>query len=112
VVRAGAIAACTLALLTGCSGDTVVERVPDTPTFNEHVAQILYENCSACHRPGGPGPFALLGYDDARVRADLIATMTGERRMPPWLPDSSDWEFAHERGLTDVEIETIRRWAE
>jgi tetratricopeptide (TPR) repeat protein len=112
VTRAGAFATAILGVLTGCSGDTGVDRVPDAPTFNEHVAPILYENCSVCHRPDGPGPFTLLGYEDARVRADLIVTMTGERRMPPWLPDSSDWEFAHERRLTDVEIETIRRWAE
>lgn len=31
--------------------------------------------------------------------------------MPPWLPDSSDWPFADRRGLTDRQIEILRRWA-
>lgn len=99
-----------VALLAACSGENT--RVPDQPTFNQDVAAILFENCTVCHRPGGPGPFVLRDYEAARERADLIATMTSEHRMPPWLPDSSDWTFANARGLTDAQIETIRRWAE
>ena len=29
-------------------------------TFNEHIAPILFANCSRCHRPGESGPFSLL----------------------------------------------------
>ena len=29
--------------------------VPDTVTFTEDVAPIMYNNCSICHRDGGSG---------------------------------------------------------
>lgn len=86
--------------------------IPDNPTYAEHVAPLLYESCSACHREGGSAPFTLHTYEDARVRADLLATMTTQRRMPPWLPSATGLRFANERRLRDAEIELLRRWAE
>lgn len=82
------------------------------PTYAGDVAPILYENCSRCHRPGGPAPFTLLSYEDARVRAPLIAEVTGRRYMPPWLPARTDHPFEGERRLSEEEIATLRRWAE
>lgn len=82
------------------------------PTFAEDVAPILYENCARCHRPGGPAPFTLLSYEDARPRAPLIAEMTGARVMPPWLPARTDHAFEGERRLSEEQIATLRRWAE
>ncbi len=86
--------------------------VGDDPTYADDVADILHQNCVACHRPEGPGPMPLLSYDDAASVASLIAQVTGERRMPPWLPARDDRSYRGERGLTDAEIATIRRWAE
>jgi mono/diheme cytochrome c family protein len=82
-----------------------------TPTFNHDVAQILYKNCSNCHRPGEVAPFALLTYDDAAKRAKQIAAITQSRVMPPWKATPGYGEFLDERRLTDQQIATIRDWA-
>lgn len=82
------------------------------PTFARDVAPILFENCASCHRAGGPAPFDLLSYRDAKLRAERIAQVTRERLMPPWLPEPGYAEFADARLLTEEEIGTIRRWVE
>lgn len=82
-----------------------------TPTFNHDVAPILYRQCSTCHRPGEVAPFPLLTYQDTAKRAALIADVTGKRIMPPWKAEPGYGSFAHERRLTDREIDTLRRWA-
>src|SRR5215813_7866440 len=79
------------------------------PTFSHDVAPILYRECAVCHRPAGVAPFSLLTYQDAAKRAQLIATVTTKRYMPPWLADAP--RFAHERRLSDAEIQTLARWA-
>ena len=86
--------------------------VPENPTFSDHVAPILHRECGACHRPNGPAPFSLLSYDDARTRSGLIAAAVRERRMPPWLPETTDHAFSNERRLSDAEIRVLERWAE
>lgn len=82
-----------------------------SPTFTKDIAPILYGRCAACHRPGGPAPFSLLTYQDARDHAALIAAATAARRMPPWLPDPDYLRFAGERRLTREEIAILQRWA-
>jgi len=82
------------------------------PTFSEDVAQILFENCTSCHRPGQAGPFALESYDDAKKRGAFLAAVTGSRYMPPWHAASGDIPFAEDRRLSDEEIETIAAWVE
>jgi tetratricopeptide (TPR) repeat protein len=79
-------------------------------TFTSDVAAILFEHCAICHRPGGPAPFSVLSYEDARRRATQIAAVTANRYMPPWMPDSSA-AFAGERRLNEREIMVFSRWA-
>src|SRR5262245_149043 len=66
-------------------------------TFSEHVAPILFANCSGCHRPGEAAPFPLLGYRDARPMAKAIATAATSRTMPPWKAGASDYAFRDAR---------------
>ena len=81
-------------------------------TFNKHVAPIIFENCSHCHRPGEAGPFPLLNYDEVKRRAELILAVTGSGYMPPWLPEHGYGEFAEERRLTQEQISLISNWIE
>lgn len=100
-------------LLSAALATSVCGRSPgqQTPvTFNKDVAPIFFENCASCHRPGEVGPFPLLTYADAVKRADRIVEATGERHMPPWLPDRGDFPMLGERRLRDDQIDTIRRW--
>ncbi len=88
----------------------VSHTTPGVLTFNKDIAPIIFQNCAACHHPGGAGPFSLLRYQDVRKRAEQIAVVTGSRYMPPWLPEPGHGEFADERRLSDKQIEMIRQW--
>jgi Tetratricopeptide repeat len=85
---------------------------PDSVTFSQHVAPILYQHCVTCHRLGGSAPFPLITYDDARMRAELIRSAVERHYMPPWLPDSGYGDFAGKRGLSPTQIATIVRWVD
>ena len=85
-------------------------KVPAAPTFARDVAPILYRNCAPCHHPGGPGPFTLLSFDDARRRARQIVKVTTSRYMPPWPPERGHGRFVGERRLSDAEIATLAAW--
>ncbi|MBV9503372.1 MAG: ascorbate-dependent monooxygenase [Acidobacteriia bacterium] len=78
-------------------------------TFSHDVAPVLYHHCATCHHAGAVAPFPLITYADAARRADLIAAVTANRYMPPWLPAAP--RFAGERRLTDAEIALLARWA-
>lgn len=82
-------------------------------TFTSDVAPIIFEHCASCHRPGGPGPFSLLAYDEVRLRARQIVDVTRRRYMPPWKPvPGFGGPFAGDRRLTDEKIATISAWVE
>ncbi len=106
------IALLAIALLAGCGAgpDGPARDVAPPPTFNAHVAPILFANCAPCHRPGQPAPFSLLTYANVKERADKILDATSIGRMPPWLPESADGEFAGERRLSSDAKATIARW--
>jgi mono/diheme cytochrome c family protein len=88
-------------------------RAPAPPTYAGEVAAILHKHCLECHRPGQVGPFSLETYGQARKRADDIATVVGDRRMPPWkaVPQAYP-RFKHDRSLSESDIATVAAWAE
>jgi len=90
--------------------ETAVPQAQGPVTFSQHVAPILFANCTTCHRPGEAAPFQLMSYRDARPLAKAIAAATASRIMPPWKAAPTDIEFANARRLTESEIDTIQRW--
>jgi Flp pilus assembly protein TadD/mono/diheme cytochrome c family protein len=80
-------------------------------TFSRDIAPIVFDACSSCHRPGGPGPFSLTNYDEVRRRASQIAIVTRSRFMPPWKVEPGVGHFVGQRQLTDREIDAIEQWA-
>ncbi len=97
-----ALAACLLAAPVGAA---------EPVTFTKDVAPILFRHCTACHRPGEIGPFALQTYRDARQRMTLIADLTKRRVMPPWKPEPAHGVFQDDRSLSDAELQTLQDWA-
>ena len=87
-----------------------VKTLPETVTFSEHVAPILFQNCARCHRPGEAAPFSLLNYSDARKHGKQIAAVTQDRFMPPWHADHGYVEFSNERRLNDDQIALLGAW--
>ena len=81
-------------------------------TFTEHVAPIIFQNCTSCHRPGEAGPFPLMNYNDVSKRGKLIARVTEERVMPPWHARKGSFKYHGDRRLTEQQINTLGRWVE
>ncbi|HEX7362351.1 MAG TPA: tetratricopeptide repeat protein [Bryobacteraceae bacterium] len=86
--------------------------VPGAVTFTHDVAPILFKKCATCHFPGGPAPFSLTDYLDAKKRASAIAAATRNRSMPPWLaaPGYAHFVGENERTLANQELQTIQEW--
>jgi hypothetical protein len=79
-------------------------------TFTRDVAPIVFTRCAGCHHPGGPAPFSLVTYAEARRRATLIAFVTKSRFMPPWKASPSSGPFVGQSPLTVNEIDVLQRW--
>ena len=110
-------AAAATAFLLSCGPMTSKGKTltaPEHPTYYQDVAPILSENCTGCHVAGSIAPFTLDTYDDAKLQAVGIKFETAARRMPPWGPQNTGtckiWKDA--RWLSDIEIETLKRWAD
>lgn len=99
-------------LFMAVAADVQAATPSATPTFSKDVASILWKSCADCHRPGEVGPFSLLDYEDAAKRADFLADVAADRRMPPWKAEPGFGEFHNERRLSDADIATLRRWAD
>jgi hypothetical protein len=87
-------------------------ELPDKVTFSDHVAPIIFGNCTACHRPGEAAPFQLLTYRDVQKRGRTILKVVERRYMPPWQPEPGHGEFRDERRLSDHPIALLRRWVQ
>jgi uncharacterized protein (TIGR03437 family) len=87
-----------------CSAQTV--------TYNEHIAPIIYGNCTKCHRPGQVAPFSLMSFEDVRSHARTITTVTQSRYMPPWKPEPGWTSYRDERRLSSAQISLIQQWVD
>ena len=78
--------------------------------YSEHVATIIYNHCTTCHRSGEVAPFSLTNYNEVKNWSTMIAYVTSIRYMPPWKANPSFSHFQGENYLTDSEIKTIGDW--
>jgi hypothetical protein len=104
-----------LLIFTALFFATCVEEKKQSPRKDVYwtdVAPIVYKNCTPCHRPGESGPFSLLSYNDAVIKAKLIRFVTQTKYMPPWPADPAYSHFAGERFLNADEIELIKEWVD
>lgn len=76
----------------------------------DHIAPIIHQNCTPCHRPGASGPFDLITYTEVASRAEFIQYVTQIRYMPPWKADPDYRSFHNQRRLSGEEINQIRDW--
>ena len=93
-------------------GAAPASAAEEIPTYNQHVGQILLDNCVSCHRPHQVAPMPLLSYKDARPWARAIKAKVEAREMPPWFADPRFGEFTNDISLSDDEIATIVAWAD
>ncbi|MDX2114837.1 MAG: redoxin family protein [Planctomycetota bacterium] len=83
-------------------------------TYHGGAARLIGEFCVACHRPGGPGPFALDTYAAVDARASMMSAMIRQGLMPPWhggergAPGEMRW--ANDRRLPERERRLLLEW--
>lgn len=108
------IACLLIAILISCNKkeNAPAEKIPDHITFSEHIAPIIYSNCTPCHRPGSAGPFSFTNYDEVVRKAKTIKKVTQSRFMPPWPADPTYVHFAGERILSQMEIDMLAKWVD
>ena len=81
-------------------------------TYASDIAPILNSHCVECHRPGEVAPFSLIGYENAKKWAGMMAAITQTKQMPPWRAVEGYGEFYDVNRLTKAEIDSIRAWSE
>lgn len=82
------------------------------PDWSTQIANIIYKNCSSCHREGYIAPFTLMSYDDAVANGYSIQTVVNAHIMPPWPPDPDYRHFANEAVLSQSDIDAINAWVD
>jgi hypothetical protein len=90
----------------------VAGATAQTPTWNEDVSCIVYTHCTPCHHDGGAGHFSLTSYTDGYFWRNEMRAATQVRYMPPWPPDPAYHPLAHERVLSQEEIDIIAEWVD
>ncbi len=100
-----------LALQYSCN-DNGGDKISDKVNFTEHVAPVLYNNCTICHRPGGSAHFSLVTYQQAKNYSAALAYVVRERIMPPWPADPHYTEFVGQRIMSEHDIQILEKWVE
>lgn len=95
----------------GCPITFPKPREPRKVNFAEHVAPVLRKHCWECHKAGGGAPFALTTHKQAAARADALAEVVRDQRMPPWFATHDYGPFTNRRALTDDERTILSDWA-
>jgi mono/diheme cytochrome c family protein len=85
-------------------------------TYHGRISRIIQANCVECHRPGGVGPFSLLGYDDVVSRAGMIRRQVSRGAMPPWFaappPAGEVSHWRNDRSLSAEDKADLLAWLE
>jgi hypothetical protein len=101
---------CSIVIFDACkNGDS---DLPTHPTFNEHVAAIIYQNCTPCHRNGGAAPFNLTNYKEVWRKKKTIRKVTQSGYMPPWPADANYSHFKGEKILSEKDKAIIKLWVD
>jgi hypothetical protein len=82
----------------------------NAPTWTDGISELIYTNCSPCHRDNGNAPFALLTYEQVKAKANRIRWATETRYMPPWPADPTYRHFLYERVLSAAQIKMLSLW--
>lgn len=80
------------------------------PDYATDVAPILKEQCAACHREGGIGPFAMDSHQMVQGWSPMIRETLMTKRMPPAQVDPDINHFTNARYISDADIQTLVHW--
>jgi hypothetical protein len=98
--------------VSGCELNPASTRGATEISYSDTIAPMLIDNCVACHRVGGIGPWAMIDYDMVRGFAPMIREVVRTRRMPPWHADPHYGEFSNDRSLSPEQARTLVHWVD
>lgn len=81
-----------------------------TPDYATEVAPIIAEQCAACHREGGIGPFAMDSHLMLQGWSPMIREVLLTKRMPPMQVDPNIGHFSNARYMQEKDIQTMVHW--
>jgi len=81
-------------------------------SYAEDIGPMLADNCVACHRQGGIGPWAMTDYNMVRGYALMIREVVRTKRMPPWHADPAYGHFSNDRSLSAIQTQKLVHWIE
>lgn len=81
-------------------------------TFTNTVANIVYNKCASCHRPGEIAPFGLTNYEEVVNWGSMIKYVTTNKIMPPWKADPTFQHYREENYLSANEIAQLSEWVD
>ncbi len=111
-VKAKVISSGVLGLLFMTQACDNPNRLPDNVTYTEHIAPLMYKNCTGCHREGGGAHFNLVTYADAKKYGAASAFVMRERMMPPWPADPHYTEFVGQKVMSERDIRLVEKWVQ
>ncbi len=111
-VKAKVILSGVLGLLLLTQACDNPNRLPDNVTYTEHIAPLMYKNCTGCHREGGGAHFNLVTYADAKKYGAASAFVMRERMMPPWPADPHYTEFVGQKVMSERDIRLVEKWVQ
>ncbi len=79
-------------------------------TWADDAAEVIFNNCTACHNPNGIAPNSFMTYAEASANAPGIQSYVMSNTMPPWTADSSYQHYSQERILSQAERDIILNW--
>lgn len=79
-------------------------------TWADDAAEIVFENCTACHNDNGIAPFSLMDYESVVNNAGAIEEAVTDDYMPPWTADDTYQSYAHSRKLSPMEKSVLLEW--
>ena len=80
------------------------------PDYSSDVAPIIAEQCAACHREGGIGPFAMDSHLMIKGWSPMIREVLLTKRMPPMQVDPSVGHFNNASYISDADMQTLVHW--
>jgi hypothetical protein len=78
--------------------------------YAEHIAPIMQQHCTPCHRPNGIGPFSLTTYNKVSGNAEMVEEVIWEERMPPWYAHPAFGTFENDRRMSEEEKLQVVNW--
>ncbi len=76
------------------------ETKADEVTFAEHIAPLVFKNCTTCHRPGQVAPFSLMNYADTRKHAKTMFPRHGRTLHAAVQPEPGHGDFPRFAAVT------------